>query len=73
MDLSTFDPIDAAPRDGTPVIVACERHPEFGQHVMGWSSANRRWEGRAFALLGKLPTWWDESQPQPTHFKLVDG
>ena len=71
MNMSDFAPIESAPRDGTKVIVACEGHPEFGVHVMGWSSANRRWEGQVFALMRKVPTWWDESQPQPTHFKLA--
>lgn len=23
----------------------------------------------AFALMRKVPTWWDETQPQPTHWK----
>lgn len=69
MDLSNFEPIESAPRDGTSVIVACEGHPEFGAHLMGWSNAHRRWEGWAFALMRKVPTWWDETQPQPTHWK----
>lgn len=73
MDLSEFKPIEMAPRDGTAVIVACDEHPEFGAHLMGWSSANRRWEGQAFALLRKVPAWWDEQQPQPTHFKFVNS
>lgn len=69
MDLSNFEPIESAPLDGTKVIVACEGHPEFGAHLMGWSKIHRRWEGWAFALMRKVPTWWDESQPQPTHWK----
>lgn len=72
MDLSSFEPIESAPRDGTKVIVVCERRPEFGAHLMGWSNARNRWEGIAFALMRKVPTWWDESQPQPTHFKLAN-
>ena len=72
MDLTDFEPIERAPYDGTLVIVVCDRHPEFGEHVMGWSSANRRWEGQVFALMRKMPSWWDESQPQPTHFKLAN-
>lgn len=69
MDLSNFEPIESAPLDGTTVIIAREGHPEFGAHLMGWSNANSRWEGWAFALMRKVPTWWDESQPQPTHWK----
>lgn len=69
MDLTDFEPIENAPRDGTRVIVACEGHPEFGAHTMRWSNARHRWEGQAFALMRKVPSWWDESQPQPTHFK----
>lgn len=72
MDLTDFEPIERAPRDGTLVIVACDGHPEFGAHVMGWSNANRRWEGQVFTVMRKVPSWWDESQPQPTHFKLVN-
>ncbi|MBV7542209.1 hypothetical protein [Acidovorax sp. sic0104] len=59
MDLNEFEPIERAPRDGTPVILACEGHPEFGSQLMAWSGANRRWEGHAFALLRKVPSWWD--------------
>ncbi len=72
MDLNNFEPIESAPRDGTKVFVACEGRPEFGAHLMGWSKARRRWEGLAFALLRKVPSWWDESQPQPTHFKRAN-
>lgn len=71
MDLSTFFPIDTAPRDGTPVILICDTHPEFGAHVMAWSKSRKRWEGWALALVRKVRTWWDESQPQPTHWKPV--
>lgn len=69
MDLSTFRRIESAPLDGTPVQLVCERHPEFGVHVMAWSTANRRWEGWAFAMVRKVRTWWDVAQPQPTHWK----
>lgn len=69
MDLSDFEPIETAPRDGTKVLVACDAHPEFGAHLMGWSKARTRWEGWAFALMRKVPTLWDEVQPQPTHWK----
>lgn len=72
MDLTEFEPIESAPRDGTLVVLACYGHPEFGAHVMGWSRVNCRWEGRVFALMRKVPSWWDESQPQPTHYKIVN-
>ena len=72
MDLSSFTPIETPPRDGTKVLIVCEKHPEFGAHLMGWSQARRRWEGWAFALMRKVPTWWDESRPQPSHWKPAD-
>ena len=68
MDPSNFEPIESAPRDGTPVLLRCEQHPEFGVHLMGWSGKNHRWEGWAFALLRRMPVWWDDAQPQPTHW-----
>jgi len=68
-NLAGFLPIEKAPRDGTLVILVSEGHPEFGAQVMGWSHTRCRWEGQAFALMLKVPTWWDEFQPQPTHFK----
>lgn len=71
MDLSSFALIETAPRDGTKVIVACEERPDFGMHLMGWSKANNRWEGWAFALLRRVPTWWDVSLPQPTHWTVA--
>jgi hypothetical protein len=70
MSLEGFLPIDEAPRDGTPVLLACETNPELGTHLMMWSSKNKRWEGWAFAVVRKVRTWWDEAQPQPTHFKM---
>ena len=69
MDLSSFSTIASAPLDGTPVLVACDKHPEFGVHLMGWSKQAKRWEGWAFAVVRKVRTWWDEAQPQPTHWK----
>ncbi|TXH00081.1 MAG: hypothetical protein E6R08_01190 [Nevskiaceae bacterium] len=71
MDLTDFNQIATAPLDGTPVFVACEQHPEFGVHVMEWSKRNNRWEGWAYATVRKVRTWWDEAQPQPTHWKHV--
>lgn len=71
MDLTSYNLIESAPRDGTPVILVCESHPEFGAHVMAWSKANNRWEGWAFAIARRVKTWWDVAQPQPTHWKLV--
>ena len=71
MDLSDFEPIESAPQDGTPVILACDAHPEFGAHVMAWSTANKRWEGWAFGVVRKVKTWWDVGQPQPTHWKAA--
>ncbi len=70
MSVEGFLPIEQAPRDGTPVLVTCESHPEFGTHLMMWSKKNSRWEGWAFAVVRKVRTWWDETQPQPTHFRL---
>jgi hypothetical protein len=72
MDLAEFQPIAAAPLDGTPVLLTCETHPEFGAHVMGWSTKEKRWEGWAFAPMQKVRTCWDEAQPQPTHFRIVN-
>lgn len=69
MDLSNFAPIKSAPRDGSIVLITCQDHPEFGVHLMGWSKAHSRWEGWALTLMRRVPTWWDESQPQPTHWK----
>lgn len=71
LSLPAYEPIEQAPRDGTPVIVMCDSHPEFGEHLMGWSSKNGRWEGTVWTLMRRVSTWWDESQPQPTHFKRV--
>jgi hypothetical protein len=72
MDLTTFSPIELAPRDGTPVYLACDTHPEFAMHLMEWSPSNKRWEGWAFTALQRVKTWWDEEQPQPTHWKLTN-
>lgn len=66
---STYSTIESAPRDGTPVMLACDGHPEFDVHLMGWSKAKRRWEGQAFTVMRKVETWWDEKEPQPTHWK----
>lgn len=42
MDLSNFEPIESAPRDGTSVIVACEGHPEFVKESLGLCTPHDR-------------------------------
>jgi len=59
--------IDTAPRDGTPVIVS---HPKLGAHLMAWNNKNNRWEGKHFAPMGVINTWWDENAEQPTHWEM---
>lgn len=40
-------------------------------HLMGCSNARNRWKGLPFALMRKVPSWWDESEPLPTYFKIA--
>lgn len=60
--------IESAPRDGTPVQLKCETHPEYGEHLMYWDARRRRWAGYAFAVMRRVDTWWDEEAAQPTHW-----
>ncbi len=68
-----WQPIETAPKDGTPIRLKCELRPDFGEHLLYWDGRNKRWAGYDFTAMGSRDTWWDESQPQPTHWRLNTG
>ena len=61
-------PISTAPRDGTPITVFRESHPNWGFHRLAWNEKSKRWEGFTFTTLRKVRIAWDRNQPQPTHW-----
>jgi hypothetical protein len=69
--MSAWQPIETAPKDGTPVRLKCEAHPEFGEHLMWWEAKSERWECDLYAPMRKVRAWWDLEQPQPTHWKQI--
>ena len=70
--MTSWHPIETAPRDGTIIRLKCAAHPEYGEHAMYWDSPAQRWEGMAFAPARAVKTWWDEAAEQPTHWKHLD-
>lgn len=64
-----YEPISTAPRDGSLVVLICQPQLNFGEHLMGWSESNQRWEGMIPTAMGWRATWWDTDKPQPTHWR----
>lgn len=67
--MSNWNPIDTAPKDGTPVRLMCESQPSYGEHLMKWSKRNKRWECKVFAIMRAVTGWWDEAAAPPTHWQ----
>jgi hypothetical protein len=67
--MSEWQPIETAPRDGTPVYVKSDGNLTWGSHLLAWNSRTQRWEGKVFLPLGPIVTFWDDSLDQPTHWK----
>lgn len=61
-------PIGGAPR-GVPVLLLSAEHPSLGAHRLQWNQKRKRWEGYTLTPMSKVRIWWDETAPQPTHYK----
>ena len=61
-----WQPIETAPKDGTPVILRDEK--EECKAAMRWVKSHKRWEGQYIGIMGPIRIMWDESYCKPTHW-----
>jgi hypothetical protein len=64
-----WQPIETAPKDGSPVFLKCATRPDYGEHLMWWEKTAKRWQTWLFAPARKVIGWWDEAAEPPTHWR----
>lgn len=65
----TLQPIETAPRDGTPVFLSCVEHPEYGENLLFWDKKLKLWCGYKLTPLRLVSISWDPVCAAPTHWR----
>jgi hypothetical protein len=61
--MSEWQPIETAPKDGTPVDLWTAEDGRFADAC--WNSTRRRWETQWERLANSVPTHWMPLPPPP--------